>query len=221
MLIRVISLNPSDVWRIDGVVSEVSEDAGRYFDGTSYDATWEGTPHNSASIMTGGQIIKIFELSDNTWFPKYIMGDVLKDIDAASITMGYLDGERIQDNSIPIDKISGTPVLATEAINAGQLVNIYSVDGQFRMRLACAADGREAHGFVLANVANGAIGYYFDYGYNPFASGMSPGVQFLSVTAGGITNVIPQTVGHMVQKVGVASSTTVMNFRANNPIYIT
>lgn len=42
--VQASSPTPNDLWRIDGLVVEQSDELGRYFDGSSSDASWDGTP---------------------------------------------------------------------------------------------------------------------------------------------------------------------------------
>lgn len=222
---HVVNPNISDVWRIDGGLFEQSDMLGRYFDGRSYDAKWGsdglGTPDDSISVMAGGKIVKVFELDDSSWVEKKFTGATLADLDASQITQGFMDGERLQDNSIPIDKLSGVPVPASEALTAGQLVNIYSDAGVAKCRLADASNGRPCHGFVLASVAADGIAVVLNLGYNPLLSGMEVGERWLSsTTPGGTTRVPPSAAGTIVQQLGFAVGETVLQFSPNVPIWI-
>jgi hypothetical protein len=62
-------------------------------------------------------------------------------------------------------KISDTAV-ADEAIDDGYFVNVYWSAGARRMRLASAALGYRAHGFVRENVASGATKTFWSFGVN-------------------------------------------------------
>ena len=87
---------------------------------------------------------------------------------------------------------------ASEALTAGDLVNIDPANGQ--VRKADNSNGRPADGFVIAAVANGATAtVYFD-GTN--ASVTAPlGPVYLG-TAGGVTATAPLTPGTTIQRVG-------------------
>lgn len=223
--LRMSNPNDSAVWRVDAALLEASALLGRYFDGRTYDAAWSGTADDSSSNMTGGKIIKAYELDDGAWIEKLFSGYVLTDIDASKIKVfagtNGLDGEVIADYSIPLDKLSGTPVVASEALTAGNLVNIHNSTGLFRMRKAKADPTFHADGYILADTASGAIGMLYSFGYNPFMTGLSPGQQFLSTTAGTCSSSPPSTVGKLHQKVGVAAGATVLNFTPGNPVRIT
>lgn len=114
-------------------------------------------------------------------------------------------------------------IQATEALSAGDLVNIYdSGSSTFRCRKADASSSsKEAHGFVLAAVSNGANATIYFEGSNSQVSGLAPGNRFLSgSTPGGTTSTAPSTTGHLVQLVGVATSATVLNFEAQQSIVL-
>lgn len=213
----------SAVYRLDGALLEAGDELGRYFDGRSYDAVW-GTPQTpgtadlAVSSLIGGKIVKAWELDGNSWIPKVFTGFVLADIDASAVTTGTMDGERIADFTLQNDKLIGVPFVASEALVAGNLINIHVVGGLFRGRKASASLKYPADGFVLTDVASGAIGMYFSSGYNQFVSGLTPGPVWLSTTAGGVTRTAPTAVGQMLQPVGNAGGATVMSFTRGTPL---
>lgn len=211
----------TSVWRIDGALLEVSDILGRYFDGRSVDGSWSGVPNASTSILGGAQIVKAFELDDNAWVQKKFSSNALTALDASLIVSGVMDGERIQDYSIPIDKLSATPVVASEALTAGHLVNIHNSTGLFRMRKAKAEPGFQCDGFILADTSSGAVGFFYSFGYNPFVTGLTPGLQFISTVAGTCSSTPPSAVGKIHQRVGVAAGATVLNFTFQPPVKIT
>ena len=111
-------------------------------------------------------------------------------------------------------------IVASEALAAGDLVNIWSNGGTANVRKADASTtGKDAHGFVLVAVASaGTATVYFD-GTNTQVTGLTPGVQFLSAaTPGKSTGTAPTTSGGIVQRVGFAVSAAALNFQSNNPI---
>lgn len=171
--------------------------------------------------MTGGKVLRLWELDDGAWVEKIMTGYTLADINASEITYGEMPGTLIVDRSIPIDKMQGSPITAGETLTAGQLVHVMNDNGSFRLMRADADNAREAHGFVLENTAIGGIAYMYSSGYNPFMSGLMPGTQFLSTTPGAVTSTPPSAQGTMVQRVGVAIGATVLNFMQNSPIHIT
>ena len=115
-------------------------------------------------------------------------------------------------------------VLATEALTAGDIVNVFSYTaGTFGMRKACAAPGAnyEAHGFVLDTVPNGQFGKVYHDGYNPYVSNLAPGLQWLSATPGKIAKTPPTAVGSLVQRIGYAPMATILDFPPVQSIKIT
>ena len=109
---------------------------------------------------------------------------------------------------------------ASEALLAGDLVNIYDVSGTAKVRKASALNKYEAHGFVLANVASGATATVYAEGSNNQVSSLTAGRQYLSVTAGKCTDLPPSGSGNMVQIVGFASSAANLNFQLGTPIIL-
>lgn len=113
-------------------------------------------------------------------------------------------------------------ILASEALAAGDLVNIYNNAGTANIRKADAsASGKEAHGFVLSAVSSGANGTVYFEGTNTQVTGLTPGVQFLSAsTPGKSTTTAPSSSGNVVQIVGIATSATALNFQMELPIVL-
>lgn len=110
-------------------------------------------------------------------------------------------------------------IMASETLAAGDFVNIHNVSGNARVRKADAATaGKEAHGFVLAGVASAANATVFFEGTNTGVTGQTPGVAFLSTTAGLGTPTAPSVAGQVVQRIGLAVSATAINFEPSPPI---
>ena len=109
---------------------------------------------------------------------------------------------------------------ASEALAAGDLVNIWNSGGPRIRKADATSAGKEAHGFVLAAVANAASGtVYPEENILTGLSGLTPGArQFLATTAGARSETAPATPGQAVQIVGVALSATEMLFRPETPI---
>ena len=106
------------------------------------------------------------------------------------------------------------PLLASEALGAGALVNIWEDSGTAKMRKADATTaGKEADAFVVEAVALGAMGTAYFEGNDEHVAGLIPGRPvFLSTTAGGITQTPPTDPGNVVQRVGKATTATSFNF---------
>jgi len=109
---------------------------------------------------------------------------------------------------------------ASEALSAGDLVNIHDSSGPKMRKADATTAGKEAHGFVLSSVSNGASGtMYPEENVISGLTGLTPGARmFLSTTAGLNTATAPSTSGQVVQEIGVALSTTEIMFRPRQPI---
>lgn len=109
-------------------------------------------------------------------------------------------------------------VVASEAISAGNLVNLWSNAGTINARKADATvAGKEAHGFAQAAIASAASGEITFDGTISGLTGLTVGARyFLATTAGGITTTPPSAAGNIVQVVGVAPSATELIFEADN-----
>jgi hypothetical protein len=131
-----------------------------------------------------------------------------------------LDGSgRLASGMMPTGIGADTAVLAaSEALAAGDLVNVWNDAGTAKVRKADAATNKPAHGFVLAAFATAANATVYFEGQNAQQTGMTAGVVFLSATAGRATSTVPTTAGHIVQSVGFALSATSMNFEPGAPI---
>lgn len=135
----------------------------------------------------------------------------------AANSAGVLDTTFLPTGVGP-ETISAT---ASEALSAGNLVNLWNNSGTINVRKADATSaGKEAHGFVLASVlSSGTAVVYTGAGQNNTSvSGATPGVQFLATTAGGITATAPSGSGNVVQRVGVATTATNLVFDPLLPI---
>jgi len=111
---------------------------------------------------------------------------------------------------------------ATEALAAGDFVNVYSATGTASVRKADASNvAKEAHGYVLSAVTSGATAtVYFD-GRNTAVTGQTPGVAFLSASAPGkSTATCPTGSGQLQQRIGVTVAATEINFEAVTPIVL-
>lgn len=133
-----------------------------------------------------------------------------------------LDGTgRLDASFLPVGIGADTnTATASEALSAGDFVNVYYSAGWF-CRKADAATNKPAHGFVLAAVANGATATIYAEGTNTQLSGLTSADQFLSVTTPGRTQATsPSASGQIIQHLGVAFSATAMNFQQSRPIEI-
>jgi hypothetical protein len=112
-------------------------------------------------------------------------------------------------------------VVASEALAAGALVNIYNNAGTPNVRNANATtSGKEAHGFVLAAFASAATATVYLAGINNQVTGLTAGNLFLGTTAGAATATAPSASGNVVQRIGVATSATAIAFNPETPIVL-
>jgi hypothetical protein len=102
---------------------------------------------------------------------------------------------------------------ASENLSAGDFVNVWNDDGVAKVRKADATtNGKQAHGYVLETVTSGADATVYFEGSNTQVTGATPGPIFLATTAGGFSSTAPTGSGNIVQRLGVAVSSTVVNF---------
>lgn len=104
-------------------------------------------------------------------------------------------------------------ITASEALSAGDVVNIWDSTGAKVRKADASTAGKEAHGFVLAAVENGAEATVYFEGSNTQVTGLTPGPQFLSTTPGLVSATAPTGSGNVVQRVGVATAATALNFQ--------
>lgn len=110
-------------------------------------------------------------------------------------------------------------ITASEALAAGDFVNLWNSSGIKARKADATTAGKEAHGFVLAAVDNAAPATVYLSGENTQLTGLTVGAtQFLSTTAGGRTETAPTTATQVVQRLGVAYSATAMAFNPLAPI---
>lgn len=132
-----------------------------------------------------------------------------------------LDGSgRIDNTMMPVGIGADTKTItASEALSAGNYVNVWSDASVFKVRKADGStSGKRAHGFVLSAVSSGASATVYFEGENSAVTGMTPGDVFLGVTAGAGQATAPTVAGQTVQRLGVATSATSVNFEPSDPI---
>lgn len=122
---------------------------------------------------------------------------------------------RIDPSLMPVGIVADTAqITASEALAAGDLVNIHNSTGAKVRKADATTVGKHCHGFVLASVANAAAAtVYFESSITGLSS-LTPGDRFLSTTPGLSTSTPPSGSGNVVQRVGVAVSATVLSFEA-------
>lgn len=210
-------------WHTGAMLIEQEDDLGRYFDGDSFpglvEAHWDDTAHGSESYLDGDKLLEIWELRDGSWVRKYLTTSTVYELDASKLT-GELDGRMIADNTVETTAMATAVVQTSEALLAGDLVHIWNDDGVFRCRKASASARYDAHGFVWEDCPVNEYTRIYHVGYNDKVKNLAPGGQWLSPIAGRVTNQPPASVGQLVQRVGYAPSSSVLNFSPAAPIRI-
>ncbi len=133
------------------------------------------------------------------------------------------DSGRLANSMMPVGIGADTAAItASENLAAGDFVNIYNDTGTAKVRKADASTaGKYAHGFVLDAVTSGNPATVYFEGPNTQVSGVTPGEVFLSATTpGGFTSAAPTGAGKVVQKIGVATAATNINFEWLQPIVL-
>lgn len=128
---------------------------------------------------------------------------------------------RLDTSMMPVGIAADTAsIVASEALAAGDWVNVWNSGGAKVRKADATVAGKEAHGFVLAAVANGANATVYFEGTNTAVTGQTPGVVFLSTTAGLGTPTAPSAAGNVVQRIGYAVSATAVNFQSQPPVVL-
>ena len=133
-----------------------------------------------------------------------------------------LDATGKLDNSMmPVGIGADTQsVAASEDLAAGDFVNVYNSSGAKCRKADASTAGKEASGFVLANVTSGNSATVYFEGTNTQVTGMTPGAVFLSTTPGIATSTAPSASGNVVQRIGFATSATTINFQSQVPFVL-
>jgi hypothetical protein len=120
---------------------------------------------------------------------------------------------RLDSSFLPVGIGADTAAITTsEAVAAGDFVNVWNSTGAKARKADAAVAGKEAHGFVLVGVGSGAVATVYFEGTNTAVTGQTPGPVFLATVAGTATATAPSAAGNAVQRLGVATSATSINF---------
>ena len=131
------------------------------------------------------------------------------------------DTGRIDNSMMPVGIGADTKTIAaSEALAAGDWVNVWNSTGAKVRKADATTAGKEAHGFVLAAVSSGANALVYFEGTNTQVTGQTPGPVFLQTTAGTGGATIPSASGNVVQNLGVALSATEVNFERGTPVVL-
>jgi hypothetical protein len=129
---------------------------------------------------------------------------------------------RLDNSMMPVGIGADTAVItASEALAAGDLVNIWNSTGAKVRKADASVAGKEAHGFVLAAVLSAAAATVYFEGTDTQVTGQTPGPVFLSASTPGLaTATAPSGTGQVVQRVGFATSATAINFQSQPPVVL-
>ena len=131
------------------------------------------------------------------------------------------DSGRIDNSMMPVGIGADVAVIAaSEALAAGDWVNVWNSTGAKVRKADATTSGKEAHGFVLAAVTSGANATVYFEGTNTQVTAQTPGPVFLQTTAGTGGATAPSASGNVVQRLGVAVSTTAVNFEGGVPVVL-
>lgn len=111
-------------------------------------------------------------------------------------------------------------MLASEALSAGDMVNVWLDAGVAKARKADnSTAGKEANGFVLAGFSGGASAtVYGPSQMNTALTALTIAATYWLGTTGGVTTTAPTGAGVVSQVVGKSVSTTVLMFHPLHPI---
>jgi len=129
---------------------------------------------------------------------------------------------RLDESMMPVGLGADIALIeSAESLAAGDLVNVYNDAGTAKVRKADATTvGKAAVGYVLEVVTAPAIATVYFEGPNTAVTGLTPGVQYLSTTAGQTVTTAPSGSGNIAQRVGFATSATNLNFQSAHPIVL-
>jgi len=132
--------------------------------------------------------------------------------------LGVVDSTMVSgvsgDNSYTGSGFVPSSISTSEALSAGDLVNIYNDSGAKCRKAYAYGNDREAHGFVLTSVISGGNASVYLGGTNDEVSNLNVGWQFLSEDTPGLCgSTVASGSGNIVQKVGFATSATSMDFK--------
>lgn len=131
------------------------------------------------------------------------------------------DTGRLHQSMMPVGMGADTAVIpSSEALAAGDFVNIWNSTGAKARKADATVAGKEAHGFVLEAVASGANATVYFEGTNTQVSGQTAGPVFLQTSAGTGGATAPSASGNVVQRLGVAISATAVNFEGGVPVVL-
>lgn len=175
---------------------------------------------NASATVAANKIAKLN--GSGILSPALVNGTVASAGAGDSAKFIQLDGSgRIDNTCMPVGIGADTASITTsEALSAGDFVNIWNSSGAKVRKADATVAGKEAHGFVLAGVGSGAAATVYFEGTNTGVTGQTPGVVYLGTTAGLATSTAPSGSGNAVQRLGFAVSATAINFQSQPPVIL-
>lgn len=189
-------------------------------------------PALNASGILDDTIINASAASSANKIVKQTAGGIIAPavLNAANVSAGAGDADkivqldasgRIDNTMMPVGIGADTAAITTsEALTAGDFVNIHNSSGAKVRKADATSAGKEAHGFVLSSYGSAVSATVYFEGTNTGVSGQTPGPVFLQTTAGTAGATVPSTAGNVVQKLGVATSATTINFERGEQIVL-
>ena len=112
-----------------------------------------------------------------------------------------------------------TGVVSSENIAAGAFVNFWNNAGTINVRNADNSTiGKQAHGFVTAATTSGQSPTVYRTGTNAALSGLTAATEYFLGSTGGFTATLPSASGCIMQRLGIALSTTALYTAIRQPI---
>lgn len=160
--------------------------------------------------------------------PLQIVGGLPTEVEAKTSSAGAgdagkivaLNGSGVLDSTMmpPGIGADAKTFTASEAIAAGDIVNIHDSSGAKVRKADATTSGKHAVGFAQSAISNGASGTVTFEGVLTGLSGLTIGAHYyLGTTAGSITATPPSGSGNVVQRIGTAISATEISFEPGDP----
>lgn len=129
---------------------------------------------------------------------------------------------RLDSSLMPVGLgVDTETIVASEALVAGDFVNIWSNSGVRNVRKAAVDNSRPAHGFVLSAVTSGQNATVFKAGTNSSLTGLTHGAQyFLGNNGAATTTPAIASPAQIIQSLGIACDTTEIAFTFQSPTLI-
>lgn len=128
---------------------------------------------------------------------------------------------RINNAQMPVGLGADTQAVTTsEALAAGDFVNIFNSTGAKVRKADATVAGKEAHGFVLSAFLISTTATVYFEGTNTAVTGATAGVVYLSTSAGLSTSTAPTGTGNVAQRIGFATSATTINMQSQPPVVL-